>query len=291
MNELKVTGKQQFMGLDIPVTLGGFGEGKKCISDKTIAEIHRQPEREIRRRISDNIKRFKEGTDYIDFAQRVGESHTLELLLSLGYAKQSITQAEHIYILSERGYAKLIKIMDTDLAWEIHDKLIDEYFELREEKQNTEEELSPLLKLLIKTELEQKRQAKELTEVKKQSQEAVDRVESIREVVALDTTSWRDDTRNLINKIVQELGGGTAFQQVRSESYELLEKRMGVSLKQRLTNKRRRMADEGVCKSKRDKLSQVDIIADDKKLIEGYVAIVKEMAIKYGIGGGKENAE
>lgn len=58
----------------------------------------------------------------------------MELLLSLGYAKQSITQAEHIYILSERGYAKLIKIMDTDLAWEIHDKLIDEYFELREQR-------------------------------------------------------------------------------------------------------------------------------------------------------------
>ncbi len=113
-------------------------------------------------------------------------------------------------------------------------------------------------------------------------QTSVTRVESIREVVALDTTSWRGDTRNLINKMAQELGGGQAFQQVRAESYELLEKRMGVSLKQRLTNKRRRMADEGVCKSKRDKLSQVDIIAEDKKLIEGYTAIVKEMAIKYG---------
>ena len=40
MNEIKVTGKQEFMGLDIPVVLGGFGEGKKCISDKTIAEKH-----------------------------------------------------------------------------------------------------------------------------------------------------------------------------------------------------------------------------------------------------------
>lgn len=43
-----------------------------------------------------------------------------------------ISKAEHIYLLSERGYAKLIKIMDTDLAWEIHDKLIDEYFTMRE---------------------------------------------------------------------------------------------------------------------------------------------------------------
>lgn len=43
------------------------------------------------------------------------------------------------------------------------------------------------------------------------------------------------------------------------------------------------MAEEGVCKSKRDKLSKVDIIAEDKKLIEGFVAIVKEMAIRYGV--------
>ncbi|WP_312503917.1 antA/AntB antirepressor family protein [Lacrimispora sp.] len=144
------------------------------------------------------------------------------------------------------------------------------------------QDMSPQLQYMIKVEQEQKRQAQEIAEVKDMVQTSVTRVESIREVVALDTTSWRGDTRNLINKMAQELGGGQAFQQVRAESYELLEKRMGVSLKQRLTNKRRRMADEGVCKSKRDKLSQVDIIAEDKKLIEGYTAIVKEMAIKYG---------
>lgn len=150
------------------------------------------------------------------------------------------------------------------------------------------QDMSPQLQYMIKVEQEQKRQAQEIAEVKELAQNSADRVESIREVVALDTTEWREDTRNLINKIAQELGGGQAYQQVRAEIYELLEKRMGVNLKQRLTNKRRRMADEGICKSKRDKLSQVDIIAEDKKLIEGYTAIVKEMAIKYGIGGKKD---
>lgn len=129
---LTLRGKQDFMGKEIPVVLGGFGENKKCLADKTIAEIHNQPVFEIRRRIGDNIKRFTQNVDFIDLKQRMGESHTSEFLLKLGYAKQSITQAEHIYILSERGYAKLIKIMDTDLAWDIHDKLIDEYFELRD---------------------------------------------------------------------------------------------------------------------------------------------------------------
>lgn len=145
-------------------------------------------------------------------------------------------------------------------------------------------QLSPELQMFQKIfnsvaeqQLEQKRQAEQLNHVEQ-------RVESIREVVALDTTSWRDDTGNILRKISMELGGGRAYSQVRAESYELLSKRMGVNLKQRLTNKRRRMADEGICKSTRDKLSYVDIIAEDKKLIEGYTAIVKEMAIRYGVG-------
>ena len=74
------------------------------------------------------------------------------------------------------------------------------------------------------------------------------------------------------------------YSNVRNECYELLQKRMGVSLHTRLTNKRRRMADEGASKSARDKLTYVDVIADDKKLIEGFVAIVKALAIKYGVG-------
>lgn len=135
MYDIRIKGSQNFMGLEIPVVLGGFGADKKCISDTTIAEIHEVKVFHVRELIGNNIKRFTESVDYIDTKQRIGDDDTLELLLNIGYAKQSITQAKHIYLLSERGYAKLIKIMDTDLAWEIHDKLIDEYFELREEKQ------------------------------------------------------------------------------------------------------------------------------------------------------------
>ena len=162
-----------------------------------------------------------------------------------------------------------------------------EYFARLEEKVKQKaidlSQLSPELQMFQKIfnsvaqqQLEQKRQAEKLNHVEQI-------VESIREVVAIDTTSWRDDTGNILRKIGMELGGGQAYSQVRAESYELLSKRMGVNLKQRLTNKRRRMADEGICKSTRDKLSYVDIIAEDKKLIEGYTAIVKELAIRYGV--------
>lgn len=88
---------------------------------------HEMRNNNIRSRITDNIKRFKENIDYIDIKRACDVS----TLLKLGYAKQSITQAENIYLLSERGYAKLIKIMDSDKAWEVHDKLIDEYFTMK----------------------------------------------------------------------------------------------------------------------------------------------------------------
>ena len=109
------------------------------------------------------------------------------------------------------------------------------------------------------------------------------KIDSIKEVVALNPNDWRKDTAKLIYKIALHIGGTEHIKNIREESYKLLEQRMGVSLNTRLTNKRRRMADEGICKSKRDKLNQVDVIADDKKLIEGYLAVVKDMAIKYGI--------
>lgn len=128
--DLQVIGTTEINGLgEIPNVLGAFGEGKKSLTDKTIGEIHNQPCREIRRRINDNISRFKLGIDYIDLKD-VGESH--DNLLSNLYSNMEISKADKIYLLSERGYAKLIKIMDSDLAWDIHDKLIDEYFAMRE---------------------------------------------------------------------------------------------------------------------------------------------------------------
>lgn len=293
MNKLIVKGTQNFMGKEIPVVAGGFGENAKCVSDKTVAEIHKMEMRNIRARITDNIKRFKDGIDYIDLIKRMREAQTsekqrayevstLELLQSLGYAKQSITQAEHIYLLSERGYAKLIKIMDTDLAWEIHDKLMDEYFQMREEKQVLEN-LSPELQLfsrmfeaVAKQELEQKRQAEKLEQVDS-------KVDSLKEIVALRPTQWRKDSGSIINKIALSLGGYEHIRTVREESYKLLEERMGVALNIRLTNKKKTLSLNGACKSKIDKLNQLDVIADDKKLIEGYISIVKELAIKYGV--------
>ena len=110
------------------------------------------------------------------------------------------------------------------------------------------------------------------------------KIDNISEIVGVNSTNWREDSNRLINKIVRLQGNtGQAHQEVRSMVFLEVDKRAGVSLQTRLTNKRRRMADEGASKSRRDKLTKVDVIADDKKMIEIYVAVVKEYAIKYNI--------
>lgn len=163
-----------------------------------------------------------------------------------------------------------------------------EYFTHVEEKAKelaiNKSQLPPHMQLMNSLVETMNRQYIEMQNIKDENKRVSDKVDGIREIVAINSKTWRDNTGSMLKKIGMERGGGQAYSEVRAESYELLERRMGVDLKIRLTNKRRRAAEEGMCKSKREALSPLDVIAEDKKLIEGYVAIVKEMAIKYGIG-------
>ncbi|MEG2291803.1 MAG: ORF6N domain-containing protein [Carnobacterium sp.] len=271
MNELiKVTGKQKIGSIEFTGIEGGFGEGKKAMLVKDIAEIHNQPQGEINRRINDNRIRFKSGVDIIDLKSVMGLSHN-----EYGFTQNAWNRLQNAYILSERGYSKLLKILEDDKAWEIYDELVDNYFEMRQAKLDTSN-LSPELQMfdLLGKALAKQELATKAIDVK---------VDNISEIISLNSIDWKKDTNQLINKVAKLRGGFEAYRDVRNEIYEELERRAKVSLKTRLTNKRRRMADEGVCKSKRDKLNKVDVISDDKKLVEIYLAVVKDFAIKHGV--------
>ena len=112
------------------------------------------------------------------------------------------------------------------------------------------------------------------------------KLDNITEIVALNTTDWRKDCRALINKMAKTQGGFGAYQEIQAGIYEEVDRRAGSSLNTRLTNLRRRAAEEGVSKSKRDKMNKLDVIEMDKRLKEIYLAVVKDFAIKYGVWKG-----
>ncbi|EPY2286299.1 ORF6N domain-containing protein [Clostridium sporogenes] len=257
-----------------PVEIGG----KRVLTTEQLAEIYQTDINNIQVNFKNHKGKFTEGKHfYLLQGEKLKEfKNHLNNIQLVG------KRASSLYLWTERGANRHCKILDTDKAWEQFDNLEETYFRVKENKVEVNQ-LSPelqmfnnLFKALATTELEQKKLNAAVQQTKEE-------VQAIRDVVKLDTTSWKEDSTKLINKIAQTLGGFEYISEVRKEIYTLLDKRMGVNLEQRLTNKRRRMADEGVCKSKRDRLNKVSVIGDDKKLIEGYVSIVKEMAIKYGV--------
>lgn len=118
-------------------------------------------------------------------------------------------------------------------------------------------------------------------EAKEEASKSREEIQAMREVVAINTSNWREDSRKMIVKMAHYLGGNSYIHAVQTEVYSLMRTRLRCKLDVQLTNMRRRMAEEGVCKSKRDKLNYLDVIERDNRLKEGYLAIVKELAIKY----------
>ena len=156
---VKVKGLINVEGMKFHDIEGGFGEGKKAMLVKEIANIHGRELRVINQNIERNRSRFKDGIDIVDLK---GTGFEITLSDHGIYNQNSINRSENIYLLSERGYAKLLKILEDDVAWEQYEKLVDGYFNMRGQakKLSTEE----MLELQFRYAKEVKEEVKELKE-------------------------------------------------------------------------------------------------------------------------------
>ena len=205
-----------------------------------------------------------ESEDYWGFDINVEGNKTQDYKLTAHFAKKLSMKGNGEKAEEAREYF-------THLEERVKQKAID-FSQLSPELQM----FSRIFQSVAEQQLEQKRQAEKVEQLDK-------KVDSIKDVIALNPNSWRTDSAKIINKIALQMGGYEHIKAIREESYKLLEERMGVALSIRLSNKKKTQALNGVSKSKIDKLNQLDVIADDKKLIQGYVSVIKDMAIKYGV--------
>ena len=145
-NELiKINGTKEVNGMKFHEIEGGFGKNKKSMLAKEIAEIHGRELKEVNKLINNNRLRFKDNVDVVDL-----KGTEFEVILNNHeiYNQNSLNRSNNIYLLSERGYSKLLKIMDDDLAWEKYDELVDNYFNMRQVI-NSDEELKKNLLMSI----------------------------------------------------------------------------------------------------------------------------------------------
>lgn len=122
--------------------------------------------------------------------------------------------------------------------------------------------------------------------IQKENSEQVKRIDTevrgIREIVSMKTKDWRNDTNRVLNRIAQTLGGGQMHKDIRTEAYQNLETKGRCKLDQRLNNRKAKALANGSSKTAVQKLSKLDVIGEEPRLIEIYISVIQKMAIKYG---------
>lgn len=142
---IKVIGKEHIGNIEFTGIEGGFGENKKSILAKDVAQIHEQSVGNINRLINNNRKWFEDGIDVIDLLN--ASEAFRNFAHQLGLDKSNRTQ--HIYLLSERGYSLLVKFMDDEKATRVYKQLLDNYFNMREAIKNNNPSLVQQRRLSI----------------------------------------------------------------------------------------------------------------------------------------------
>ncbi len=149
------------------------------------------------------------------------------------------------------------------------------------ERQLTQPTQAELIAMMAQHNVEQERR---LNAVEERATRLEAHQESIAQIVSLNPSEWRDKVNVILNRIAMARGGGEQFRLVRNESYELLEMRARCKLDIRLNNRKKEALANGIVpRAKIDKFSKIDVIAEDTRLTEIYLAIVKEMAIKHSV--------
>lgn len=162
-NKLQIKGTQEFLGINIPVIEGGFGEGQKVILAKTIAEIHDVELRYVNQVINRNIDEFEEGVDILDIKNH--ENFAITVCDNGVYTQNSLNASKNIYLLSEQGYMLLVGFMKTDKAQEIRKQLRREYFAMREIINSNEQLKAQLLLKLYNGGIDAVNAANELAKI------------------------------------------------------------------------------------------------------------------------------
>jgi hypothetical protein len=249
--------------------------GVRVLTTRQLAEAYGADTERVVKNFNRNKDRYQEMKHFI-----LLEGNELREFRAKGQIDLS-SNLNKLYLWTEKGAWLHAKSLNTDEAWDAYEMLVDSYYEMK--KSIDTSALSPELQMFNKIFNSLATQELENKKIQTEMKQTRSEVQGIREIVALNPREWRKEVNTILNKIALKQGGYEQFSNIKNESYDLLELRANAKLKIRLVNKKKKMALEGVAKSRINKVSNLDVIDEDKRLLEIYLSVVKEMAIKYGI--------
>lgn len=181
------------------------------------------------------------------------------------------------YLLTKKGCDMVANKMTGDKGILFTAMYVDQFHKMEDHIKSKQYELptNPMdvLELMFKVQKEDRAAVKRVTK----------EINNIREIVSMETKSWRDDTNKVLNRIAQTLGGGAQYKEIRNEAYRGLISKGRCNLEQRLKNRKNKAAGKGASKSTIQSISKLDVINEEPRLIEIYISVVQKMAIKYNV--------
>lgn len=100
-------------------------EGIRVVTTKQIAEMYGTDSKTVSHNFNRNKERYTEGKHYFLL---VGDK-----LRSFRQNGEYSIKAPKLYLWTERGALLLAKSINTDIAWKAYERLVDFYFEVKEE--------------------------------------------------------------------------------------------------------------------------------------------------------------
>ena len=217
-------------------------KNQRIMTTKVLAEQFGTEEVNISKNYTRNEERFISGKHFI----KLEGDDLREFKTTYLKDDSSMLRVNCLYLWTEQGAARHAKILDTDEAWEVFERLEETYFRVKD-TQSQLQSLSP---------------------------------QAIRDTIITVPDDWREWSNRILKSIAYNKG--MEYNLVRNESYTLLESK-GCDLEKRLKNRCIRARELGASETTIKKFNKLDCIAEDKKLIDMYLNIVKQMAIKFGI--------
>lgn len=211
--------------------------GQRVLTTSQLAEAYGTDAERIQVNFNRNKERYKEGKHFI-----LLEGEELRQFKATYQIDNQLKFATKLYLWTEKGAWLHAKSLNTDEAWEAYERLVDEYYNVKENALNIQM-LSPQLQALISIELRQKQLEQELEAVRKEAGEAKQQIAATsNEVTDLKRglvdinmplrKQFNDAVRALSKK--EQIGFDEAYNKV----YDLLGAQHHVDIKRRVENRR-----------------------------------------------------
>lgn len=263
-------------GVNVPISTW---KGQRVVTYDDIARVHDMDKKTVAKAFVRHQNELFEGEDFF----RLNHDEALKYKASRGGGDKlspPVTGINELVVFTESGYLILACTFRGDKAAKIRRMLVHSYFKVRElAKENTvfEKKVAIAMNELRNKQLQilgsQNKMQEALKELQKKQEDTSRYIKQLDSYFRITMKNWRQAANYVVNTAYRQ-DASYSRREYYNEMYSEFEKDTGVRLKTRQKNMQE--------KSK-EKISVLDVIASDKKLIKGFIQVVGAFAMRHHI--------